>query len=87
MAELTSDQVDATSDMLFEQGEALKRAGDHSGAMKLGIAAMRMVRLDIEHKRARRELGEQNQALEAASTTDAPDRPDKSSRFPQNNGS
>ena len=71
MAELTSDQVDATSDMLFEQGEALKRAGDHNGAMKMAIAAMRMVRLDIQHRTARRELGDQNKILEEASTTDA----------------
>lgn len=69
--ELTPDEVDATADGLYEKATKIRDAGDHRTAFEMAIAGMRMVRNDIQHRLARRDLAEQNADLVEKSETDA----------------
>lgn len=71
LPDITTDEVDAMVDGLFERGIRMRDSGDKAGASEMLRTGMRMFRNDFKLRMQHRDLKATNAELEAKSETDA----------------
>ncbi len=69
--EVTSDDIDAMADDLFERGKQARISGDYASAAAMLRTGMRMMRSDIDLRREKSQLARDNAALQEEAETDA----------------